>query len=119
MIPTTQTATAPAPAPAAAAAAVPAALPVLDRAQPLYDPHPHGMPWSSALVNGTMVLTGVGQMMNGQVGKGVIIFVVHWVLGFSTCFATVPFTALLASLDSWLIGRKMRSGRRTSAWEFF
>jgi serine/threonine protein kinase len=80
---------------------------------------PLAMPWVTALVNISMLLTGVGQMMNGQAIKGLVIFFVHWSLALLTCFTSMPVTAALASLDSWLVGQKLREGEDVGSWEWF
>jgi TM2 domain-containing membrane protein YozV len=80
---------------------------------------PLAMPWVTALVNISMLLTGVGQMMNGQSIKGLVIFFVHWSLALLTCFTSMPVTAALASLDSWLVGQKLREGEDVGSWEWF
>jgi len=77
------------------------------------------MPWTTAIVNISMLLTGVGQIMNGQVGKGIAVLLIHWTLALFTCFASMPVTALLASLDSWLVAQKLRQGHHVDGWEWF
>jgi TM2 domain-containing membrane protein YozV len=75
------------------------------------------MPLLAATLNLTVVLTGAGQVMNGQIGKGIAVMIIHWTLALVTCFSSVPFTIIIAALDAWLVARKLNAGRRVGSWE--
>ncbi len=78
---------------------------------------PRAMPLLAATLNLTVVLTGAGQVMNGQIGKGIAVMIIHWTLALVTCFSSVPFTIIIAALDAWLVARKLNAGRRVGSWE--
>lgn len=78
---------------------------------------PRAMPGLVTILSLTVLLTGVGQVMNGQLGKGIVVMLVHWTLALFTCFTSVPFTCLIAALDAFLVARKLNSGRRVGRWE--
>ena len=78
-------------------------------------PKPTIQPWVPTVVN-LFCLCGIGQLLNGQVGKGVVILIVHLILsaiGF-------PFpTWIIAPLDAYLIAKKRRGGKWVGKWEWF
>ena len=78
---------------------------------------PRAMPGLTAILSLTVVFTGTGQMMNGQVGKGLVVMIVHWILALVTCLSSVPFTIVIAAIDAFLIARKLNAGRRVGRCE--
>ena len=78
---------------------------------------PRAMPGLAALISITVLLTGMGQLMNGQIGKAILVMLVHWTLALITCFSSVPITCLIAALDAYLIARKINTGQRVGSWE--
>jgi TM2 domain-containing membrane protein YozV len=75
------------------------------------------MPGIAAILNLTVVLTGGGQLMNGQIGKGILVMILHWTLALVTCFSSVPFTIILAAIDAYMVGRKINNGQPVGRWE--
>ncbi|MEL6343213.1 MAG: serine/threonine-protein kinase [Myxococcota bacterium] len=80
---------------------------------------PNAAPGMAAALNATVLLTGVGQLMNGQIGKGLLIMLVHWTLIVFTCGTSALITALLATIDAWMIGRRLQDGRMVDSWDWF
>jgi len=74
-------------------------------------------PWLAALV--TAFITGLGQIIIGQVKKGVVILSVSLILGIITfgmsAFVTVP----LAVVDAYLVAKRKKNGIEVGEWEFF
>lgn len=67
----------------------------------------------------SFLLIGLGQMVMGQVGKGVVMLVVALILGVLTgCFACL-ITFPVSVIDACLIASKLRSGQAVGKWEFF
>ena len=64
-------------------------------------------------------LTGLGQIVNGQVIKGIVCFVVPIILGFITLGISVIVTTPLVIIDAYLIAKKRREGNQVEEWEFF
>jgi len=80
-------------------------------------PDPGANPVLALCIN-LLCICGVGQMINGQVGKGVVILLVHGILGALTgvsIFITWP----IACIDAYLIGKKRQQGRWVGTWEWF
>ncbi|MFT5684039.1 MAG: serine/threonine protein kinase [Myxococcota bacterium] len=78
---------------------------------------PWAMPSLAAVLNLTVLLTGVGQLMNGQIGKAIVVAILHWTLALVTCFSSVPFTIVIAAVDAYVVGRKLNAGRQLGSWE--
>jgi TM2 domain-containing membrane protein YozV/RNA polymerase subunit RPABC4/transcription elongation factor Spt4 len=74
-------------------------------------------PWLMALLS--FFITGLGQMILGQVKKGAV-----WLIGgFLLALFTAGFSALiiipLVVIDAFLIAKKMKEGKEVGEWEFF
>jgi TM2 domain-containing membrane protein YozV len=67
----------------------------------------------------SFLLCGLGQMILGQVLKGVVMLVVAMMLGAVTgciaCLVTWPVSAI----DAYLIAQKLKQGKSVGEWEFF
>lgn len=67
----------------------------------------------------SFLLIGLGQMVMGQVAKGVLMLIGALVLGVLTgCFACL-ITFPVSVIDACLIASKLRSGEAVGKWEFF
>jgi TM2 domain-containing membrane protein YozV/ribosomal protein L40E len=72
----------------------------------------------------SFMMPGVGQFMNGQAPKGVLLllgmFVVSFVFHFSTLGLPMIIVRLLAALDAYRIAERRRAGKfvRESEWDF-
>lgn len=114
-------AAAPPPLPAAAAPPpVPAAAPPAPppRAQPPGGAVPGGPPSSAANPVLCAVLSlffpGVGQMLAGQVAKGVVILAIAFFTAYGACL--LPF---LAAFDAYQIAQRRQRGETVGEWQFF
>ncbi|MBB5173868.1 zinc ribbon domain-containing protein [Texcoconibacillus texcoconensis] len=74
-------------------------------------------PWLMALLS--FLITGLGQMILGQVKKGVAILVASILLSMITFGSSVFITTPIAIIDAFLIAKKMREGKEVGEWEFF
>jgi hypothetical protein len=66
----------------------------------------------------TFVLVGLPHVLNGQVGKGLVLFCVAVCAG----IALFPFGLIalpIAAIDACCIASKLKRGRRVGEWEFF
>ncbi|MUV37556.1 hypothetical protein JNUCC1_01362 [Lentibacillus sp. JNUCC-1] len=73
-------------------------------------------PWLMVLLS--FILPGLGQILLGQVAKGVIIIFVNLFFLFVFTlfwFITVP----LSIVDAYLIAKKKQDGKQVGEWEFF
>lgn len=64
-------------------------------------------------------LTGLGQIVNGQVIKGIVCFVGAVIIGFITLGFSVIITTPLVIIDAYLIAKKRREGKQVQEWDFF
>lgn len=71
-----------------------------------------------AVLSGCCV-AGLGQMILGQVGKGLVILLGSIVLALCTFGISVLVTWPLGAIDAYLIAKKLREGHPVGQWEFF
>ena len=81
-------------------------------------PPSHSASPGLALAINLLCLCGVGQMINGQVGKGIVILLVHTILGALTG-VSILITWPIACIDAYLIANKRRNGQWVGHWEWF
>lgn len=74
-------------------------------------------PWLAALLS--FLIVGLGQMLIGQVKKGVVFLIGSVVLAFVTFGLSVFITSVLAIVDAYLIAKKKKEGKEVGEWEFF
>lgn len=74
-------------------------------------------PWLAALLS--FLIVGLGQMLIGQVKKGVVFLIGSVVLTFVTFGLSVFITSVLAIVDAYLIAKKKKEGKEVGEWEFF
>lgn len=75
-------------------------------------------PLLMALLSGCCLI-GLGQMVLGQVGKGIVIMAGAVILAFVTAGFSIFVTFPLAAIDAYMVAQKLRSGRSVAAWECF
>jgi TM2 domain-containing membrane protein YozV len=96
---------------------------------PGYSPYYQQMPGTIQKIPGThsvglavlfhFLLTGGGQMFNGQVAKGFMLLGVAIVLAFVTLGIGTVVIWIIALIDAVSIGNKLNQGQPVGAWEFF
>jgi TM2 domain-containing membrane protein YozV len=64
-------------------------------------------------------LPGVGQLLMGQVMKGLIVFVLTIILAFMTGGISSLLLFPLAGIDAFLLADKIKNGKQIGPWEFF
>ncbi|HEX2833902.1 MAG TPA: hypothetical protein VHW00_12895 [Thermoanaerobaculia bacterium] len=64
-------------------------------------------------------LVGLGQMILGQVPKGIVLLICAIGFGIITSGFGAPIFLILAGVDAYMIANKLKSGRPVSSWEFF
>jgi hypothetical protein len=79
--------------------------------------YPRNPPLSPHLAWLTLLIPGLPQLIFGQVGKGIVIFIVACVL-LPTGIGPL-LVALVALIDAYLVGRALQSGKAISKWQFF
>ena len=70
----------------------------------------------------SVVITGAGQMYNGQVPKGIVMLIaclfLGLLLGVAAWLITIPVW-VISAVDANLIAKKINSGKKVGDWEFF
>jgi TM2 domain-containing membrane protein YozV len=64
-------------------------------------------------------IAGLGQIILGQVTKGVVILLGSIALGAVTMGVSVFVTWPLGAIDAYMIAKKLKEGRIVGQWEFF
>lgn len=68
---------------------------------------------------GAVFVPGLGQMINGQIGKGVTLLTLAIVLAPTTSFAGSVALWILAIIDTSTISARIRSGQAVGPWQWF
>jgi TM2 domain-containing membrane protein YozV len=84
----------------------------------IYPRNPPHDPTLMAIFSGLLIF-GLGQMVVGQVSKGLVILVGNIVLACCTMGISLLVTWPLGAVDAYLIAKKLREGRPVGEWEFF
>ena len=84
----------------------------------LIAPDRHASPMIAAFVNALFCCNGLGQVINGQVTKGILVFVMH-VLACLICGPFAAVTWIIAIVDAWCIASKRANGHSVGLWEWF
>lgn len=80
---------------------------------------PGGVSAGVAALLSLFCLAGLGQMLLGQVGKGLTILLGSIVLATVTGGMSALVTQVLITVDAYQIGTKLRQGRPVGKWEWF
>ncbi|WP_431028496.1 double zinc ribbon domain-containing protein [Lysinibacillus sp. LZ02] len=67
----------------------------------------------------SFLLVGLGQMLMGQVSKGIVMLIVSIVLAFLTFGLSSLITTPISIIDAVLIAKKKQQGTQVGEWEFF
>jgi TM2 domain-containing membrane protein YozV len=65
------------------------------------------------------VIAGAGQMVMGQVAKGVAFLLGAVVLGVLTAGISIILTWPLMGIDAYMVAKKLKAGKPVSKWECF
>jgi hypothetical protein len=79
--------------------------------------YPRNPPISPHLALVTLMIVGLPQLVYGQVGKGILLFVLFW-LSVPTVFGPAVIL-LLALIDAYMIGGTLKAGKPVSKWACF
>lgn len=72
--------------------------------------------WGTALCS--LVIAGLGQMLLGQVAKGVVILLVGIVVGALTAGVGAIIIWIVAAVDAYQIAKKLNSGVLVRKWDW-
>jgi len=67
----------------------------------------------------SLLLAGLGQMVLGQVAKGVVVLLGTVVLGVLTDGVAAPLLVVVGACDAFVIAKKLKEGRAVGYWGFF
>lgn len=67
----------------------------------------------------SFLLVGLGQMIMGQVTKGIVMLIGALILGFFTFGLSALLTTPISIIDAVLIAKKKQQGKQIGEWEFF
>ena len=84
----------------------------------IYPSNPPKDPVLMGLLSGCCI-AGLGQMILGQVIKGVVILVCGIVFGIITGGFGAPIVWIVAGVDSYMVANKLKAGKPVGQWEFF
>lgn len=65
------------------------------------------------------VLNGLGQMINGQVGKGLLLLGLQVILGIITCGISVIPGYIVIGIDAYKCAQALQDGKTIGKWGFF
>ena len=66
-----------------------------------------------------LCLAGLGQMLAGQVGKGLVLILVCVVAGLATSGLAALILWPLMAVDAFMVANKQQKGKPVGPWEFF
>ncbi|MEO8218307.1 MAG: zinc ribbon domain-containing protein [Acidobacteriota bacterium] len=84
----------------------------------IYPSAPPKDPVLMAILSGCCI-AGLGQIVIGQVGKGVLIMIGSVILALFTVGLSILITWPLGALDAYIVAKKLAEGRPVGQWEFF
>ncbi|AOV08686.1 zinc ribbon domain-containing protein [Sporosarcina ureilytica] len=67
----------------------------------------------------SFLIAGLGQLVNGQVAKGIVCFIGSIILAFITIGISAIITMPMLIIDAYLIAKKRQEGKQVGDWEFF
>jgi TM2 domain-containing membrane protein YozV len=67
----------------------------------------------------SLLLAGLGQMVLGQVAKGVVVLLGTVVLSVLTDGVAAPLLLAVGACDAFVIAKKLKEGRAVGYWDFF
>ena len=94
-----------------------AQAPYANRPDPGYIQRDNYNPGGAAL--GACLIVGLGQMINGQAIKGVVLFMSAIILAPLTSFIGSFILGIIALIDAVAIGNRLRDGQTVGQWQWF
>ncbi|MGC4043455.1 MAG: hypothetical protein QM758_06590 [Armatimonas sp.] len=79
---------------------------------------PQGYSASGAII-GSVFVVGLGQMINGQTAKGVVLLIAALVIGLPTALLGSFVLGVLGIIDAVMIGKRLERGESVGEWQFF
>jgi TM2 domain-containing membrane protein YozV len=79
--------------------------------------YPRNPPISPHLALVTLIIVGLPQLVYGQVGKGILLFILFW-LSVPTVFGPA-IILLLALIDAYMVANTLKAGKPVSKWACF
>ncbi len=67
----------------------------------------------------SFLIVGLGQMILGQVAKGITMLICAFIIGFITFGVGALVLWLISAVDAYMIADKKQKGRYVGDWEFF
>lgn len=67
----------------------------------------------------SVLLVGLGQMLNGQLAKGLVMLVAALVIGAITGGIVAPIVWAISAIDAYRCCKKLESGMSIAAFSFF
>jgi TM2 domain-containing membrane protein YozV len=85
----------------------------------VYPSDPPKDPILMGLLSGCCIAPGLGQMVLGQVVKGVVFLIGAMALAVITLGTSILVTWPLMGVDAYMVARKLKSGSSVTEWESF
>lgn len=80
---------------------------------------PGAHPWVLAGLASLCCITGLGQLVNRQYLKAIVVFIASFMLGLATGGLSVLATWPLSAVDAFIIGQRLHRGEIVGQWQFF
>lgn len=67
----------------------------------------------------SLLLIGLGQMLNGQLVKGILMLIISVLIGIMTGFLIAPFLWIFSGIDAYQCAKKLKNGQPIGKFSFF
>lgn len=67
----------------------------------------------------SLLLIGLGQMLNGQPVKGILMLIISIFIGIMTGFLIAPFLWIFSGIDAYQCAKKLKNGQCIGKFSFF
>jgi TM2 domain-containing membrane protein YozV len=84
----------------------------------IYPSSPPKDPLLTGLLSGCCI-AGLGQIVLGQVTKGIVLIIVAILLAAATAGISAIFMFPLMGIDAYLVAKKLKNGNAVTQWECF
>jgi TM2 domain-containing membrane protein YozV len=72
-----------------------------------------------AVLLSVLILCGLGQMINGQIGKGLLLLGLQVLLGLITCGISAIPGQIFVGIDAYMCAKALQEGKTIGKWSFF